>query len=177
LISEETSKLKGKSPFRAFTYIPGLAKRMGSTQKMTLSFRFKTEGIANLFSFVKILFWTDGHNILGLLPKGTPSAKQKSHSDMKMLIQPQDDYPNKWKTMVSVSDDVWYHIEVLFDNTAAAITIKLDGTAIVVDSPYGLSWPGNGNGPQMGLYSFDYGGSGSSTLVKIWFKDVVAGCP
>merc|ERR1719242_2316921 len=99
-----------------------------------------------------MLFWTDSGNMLGLLPPKHP----KGHGQYRLLTFIKDDYPNLWSKARQIEDDVWHHIRADFFPASRAVhiflnNVKLDEGTIPVNM---LSAT---NGPQIGIYSFDYG--------------------
>eukprot|EP00971_Amphidinium_carterae_P111258 2203738-Amphidinium_carterae.1 len=167
---------EGQSPYRAFAYAQFCNGQQyshcwGSKQDITFSFSFKADGIGQTGAFVKLLFWTDGGNMLGLLPPSHP----KAGGIYQLVTFMQDDYPNSWQGSLVVQDGRWYQVQVVFTPSTSSAAISIDGTmlgsgALPVDMLTATS------GPQIGVYSFDY----SSTAwpqdgVTLWLDDACIG--
>lgn len=153
----------GKTPYRAFAYLPFChGKSIGSctSPSFTFAVTFKTDSFAGWAAYAKLLFWTDAGNILGLLPPGAPGAR--GNSSYRLLIFPKDDYPNKWAGEMAIADGEWYDATVLVQGTTVTVTINGRSWS----SDLGVDFSKDSNGPQLGLYSFDYGGGGQRTAAQ-----------
>merc|ERR1712187_666328 len=80
-------------------------------------------GLLHIGAYVKLLFWTDSGNILGLLPPTHPDG----NGQLRLLTFPEDDYPNKWSKAVQIQDKAWTHIAVDFFPASRAVHIFLNG--------------------------------------------------
>ena len=104
-ISVDKSQGQGQSPYRAFAYAQFCNGRPYSEcwvglETVMFSFSFKTEGVQNIAAYVKLLFWTDGGNILGLLPPTHPNGQ----GQLRLVAFPTNDYPNAWANAVQIQD-------------------------------------------------------------------------
>ncbi|CAE7040531.1 eglS, partial [Symbiodinium natans] len=112
-----------------------------------------------LSAFVKLLFWTDSGNILGLVPPSHPKGSGK----LRLVSFITDDYPNSWQDEMEVEDDAWYHVTVTFRPGNSAVELKLQGvqfsSGVIPVNMLAMS-----SGPQLGVYSFEYSGSWPSAL-------------
>lgn len=154
-ISLARSTAGGKVPYRAFAYLPFChGAKMSSCLSTSFDFSvsFRTQGGSGWGAYVKLLFWTDSGNILGLLPPGAPGAK--GNLSYRLLIFPGDDYPNKWQNDIVIQDDEWYDVKVSIQGTVFTVSVG-DGKW---SADLGVDASGDSNGPQLGAYSFDYGG-------------------
>lgn len=145
----------GKAPYRAFAYLPfchGAKMSSCLSNDFSFSVSFRTDDMAGWGAYVKLLFWTDSGNILGLLPSGAPGAK--GSTSYRLLIFPKDDYPNNWQAEVVITDGQWYDANIHIQGTTA--TVSVAGGQWTAD--LGVDFSGDSNGPQVGAYSFDFGG-------------------
>jgi len=95
-ISVSKALAAGKVPYPAFAYLPFCGgKPMGTClpNDFVFSMSFRTDGMAGWAGYVKLLFWTDSGNILGLLPSGAPGAQ--GNESYRLVVFPSTDYPNK----------------------------------------------------------------------------------
>jgi len=80
-IQDDKADAQNKSPYRAFAYAQFCSGRPYSdcwtSDRVSFSFSFKTEGLAGLGAFGKLLFWTDAGNIAGFLPPRHPKGEGK----------------------------------------------------------------------------------------------------
>jgi len=177
-IKQKTSDMKGKIPYRAFSYVPicnGKSTGTCMPDAWSFAFSFMSEDFEKWTAFVKLFFWTDGHNFIGLLPAGSMFAKSSS---MQLIFGPTNDGPNGWAEAIDVNDNQWYNVQ--FDFTTTTVTMSLDGTVIIDKKAFGLNWKGDANGPQLGIYSFDINGqmsTASTDELKLHLKDITVGCP
>ena len=174
----------GGIPYRAFAYCPLCHGQQLSTcwpgsSVQTFAFSFKTAGLADWSAYVKLLFWTDAANILGLLPSGAVGASSLIRSaSPRLILFPTSDYPNGWSSELAIQDDVWYRVEIAITPTAsgqAIFDIAVNG-ASRGRSTLNVNVLGDTNGPQLGQYSFDFsGGSGSSAALALSLDGVCFG--
>merc|ERR1711907_154041 len=87
----------------------------------SFSVSFRTDDMAGWGAYVKLLFWTDSGNILGLLPGGAPGAK--GNTSYRLVIFPGDDYPNKWQGDITIQDGQWYDASVHVHSTSVTVTV------------------------------------------------------
>merc|ERR1719414_741832 len=148
---------KGKVPYRAFAYIQfcngDAYSKCWKSGITSFSFSFKTEGGSDIGAYVKLLFWTDAGNIVGLLPPSHP----KGAGSYKLITFPTDDYPNKWSDERQIADGTWYHLRVDFTPSTKAVALFLDGDKIGEGS-IPVNMLAASTGPQIGAYMFDFGG-------------------
>ena len=145
----------GKAPHRAFAYAQfcnGKAyKECWTSEKVTFSFSLMVEGLSLIGAYVKVLFWTDAGNILGLLPSSHPKGEGK----LRLITFMTDDYPNSWTAEKEIEESVWYHIQVVFTPATGAVELQLDSQPLDSGS-IPVNMLDATTGPQMGVYSFDY---------------------
>jgi len=157
-INIPSSIAKGKAPYRAFAYLPfcdggQMSSCWGSNQTQTFSFQFKTENLAAWTSYVSFLFWTDGGSILGLIPGAAPSSKNKNYT---LAVFPTDGWPNNWAAEMPLEDARSYSVSIAFTAGGGTMTkVSVDGKMIGQKS-LGVNILGDSNGPQLGVYQFDY---------------------
>lgn len=144
-----------KAPYRAFAYIQfcngDALSKCWKSQVMSFSFSFKTQGATDIGAYVKLLFWTDAGNIVGLLPPSHP----KAGGTYQLITFPRDDYPQKWSSSRRIGDGVWYHLRVDFRPATRSVVLFLDGDEIG-NGTIPVDMLGATSGPQIGVYSFDY---------------------
>ncbi|KAL9139754.1 putative conserved tandem cellulose binding domain [Amphidinium carterae] len=173
---EVPASAAGQTPYRAFAYAQlcngqPYSNCWGGMQDITFSFSFKADGIGQTGSFVKLLFWTDGGNLLGLLPPSHPNAG----GIYQLVTFMQDDYPNSWQGSLVVQDGRWYHVEVVFTPSTSSAAISIDGTSLG-SGTLPVSMLTASNGPQIGVYSFDYSGiAWPQDGVTLWLDDACVG--
>jgi len=149
----------GRAPYRAFAYVPfcdgaAISSCWSSGQTQTFSFEFQTENIAQWTSYVSFLFWTDGGGILGIVPPKAPSAKDKV--DTSLVLFPTDGWPNNWLTNMTIVDNKWYTVSIDFTTGGGTMTkVSVDGQ-MLGEKSLGVNVLGDSNGPQIGVYQFDY---------------------
>lgn len=166
---------KGHIPYRAFAYLPFCHGADISTcwdsGKHSFSFDLMTESMAGWGIYVKLFFWSDSGNIIGLLPPGAPGAKQHNPpvTTYSLVAFPDSDYPNNFKGQMAITDATWYHIECLFDGKS--VTLNVNGTAVGTSTIGAVG--STSNGPQIGMYGFDYGGTSTSDSTSIFMKNMV----
>jgi len=173
---EVPSSARGQSPYRAFAYAQLCNGQQYSNcwsgmQDISLSFSFKTDGVAHVSAFIKMLFWTDGGNLLGLLPP----AHAKAGGLYQLISFMQDDYPNNWNNSLVIQDGRWYHVEVVLSPSVSMASIFVDGTSLG-SGTLPVNMLAATNGPQVGVYSFDYGAaSWPEDGVTLWLDDACVG--
>ena len=157
------SEAKGKVPYRAFAYLPFARFDEDISGDFTVSFPFKTRGARSFGAYTKLFFWGDGVNFLGLLPPGAPGAKSSDQNALRLVVFPEDDFPNQWEGEVVVEDEgKWINVELKI-TTGDEVKITVLGkswTKTFKDARFLES----SNGPQLGVYSFDYGGNAKGQL-------------
>merc|ERR1740129_2534815 len=118
-----------------------------------------------------LLFWTDGGNILGLLPPTHPNGQ----GQLRLVAFPTNDYPNAWANAVQIQDGSWYHLQIEFTPSSQAVRVRLDGVELS-SGTVPVDMAAATHGPQLGVYSFDYG---SQQLpeggFKLWLDDACVG--
>jgi len=150
------SLAKGKAPYRAFAYVPfcdgaQIGTCWGASQTQTFSFEFRTENLAEWTSYVSFLFWTDGYSILGFIPGKAPPSKNKNFT---LAFFPDDGWPHNWASDMPLEDNRWYSVSIAFTpGTMARVTV--DGK-MVGQKNLNVNIRGDSNGPQIGVYQFDY---------------------
>lgn len=174
-IKTTLEQAKGHIPYRAFAYLPFCygadISSCWSSGKHSFSFDLMTADMATWGIYVKLLFWSDSGNIIGLLPPGAPGAKQHNPpvTTLSLIGFPSTDYPNEFQGQVAIEDGAWYHIECLF--SGKSVTVSVNGTALATATVGAVG--STSNGPQIGMYGFDYGGSGTSDSTSIFMKNMV----
>lgn len=152
-------------PYRAFAYLPFCkGQPMASCGwaagvEKVLTFQLRADGAADWAAYVKLLFWTDSGNILGMLgPKAAGSTAEGSGS-VWLVAFPNGDYPNGWAASMPIVDGRNYAVQVTFKPLGGSnmlVSIHIDGVPL-----HTASIPTNAlvdsNGPQLGVYSFDHG--------------------
>merc|ERR1719291_962015 len=156
MISVTAAQAAKKSPYRAFAYCQFCMGRpykecWGKEKAVRFSFSFKTAGVAQIGAYVKLLFWSDSGNILGLIPPKHPNGQGK----LRLVTFIEDDYPNTWAKEVEVQDGRWYHVEVEFLPSSNEARVSLDGNQLD-RSKLPVTMLSESSGPQIGVYSFDY---------------------
>eukprot|EP00463_Aulacantha_scolymantha_P001646 TRINITY_DN2276_c0_g1_i1.p1 TRINITY_DN2276_c0_g1~~TRINITY_DN2276_c0_g1_i1.p1 ORF type:complete len:78 (-),score=13.12 TRINITY_DN2276_c0_g1_i1:155-388(-) len=69
---------------------------------------------------------------------------------------------------MAIADGTWYRVECLF--SGSSVTLNVNGTKIATST---ISAVGTtDNGPQIGMYGFDYGGDQTSDSTSIFLKDM-----
>uniref|UniRef100_A0A7S0FTC9 CBM1 domain-containing protein n=1 Tax=Pyrodinium bahamense TaxID=73915 RepID=A0A7S0FTC9_9DINO len=175
-ISVDGAEAQGKVPYRAFAYAQfcngkPYSECWAGQEKVSFSFSFKAEGMDQIGAYVKLLFWTDAGNILGLLPPKHP----KGNGQLRLLAFMTDDYPNAWSAEVPIQAGSWHHAEIDFAPASQAVSISLDG-AKMADGTIPVNMLAASNGPQIGVYSFDFGGQPwPQEAVKLWLSDACVG--
>lgn len=170
------SLAKGVIPYRAFAYAQFCNGRpytecWAGQEKVSFSFSFKMEGANDIGAYVKLLFWTDSGNILGLLPPQHPNGE----GHFRLIAFMTTDYPNSWSQELQIQDQSWYHVQVDFTPASQGVAIRVNGAGfahgtIPVDMLEAT------NGPQIGVYSFDFGGGQwPEEGFKLWLDDVCVG--
>jgi len=173
------AQASGKVPYRAFAYVQfcnGQSLSSCWSGDVEFSFSFQTRGIQDIGAYVKMLFWTDAGNIIGLVPVNHPKGDGK----YRFVTFIQDDYPNQWADEIEIMDNVWYRVQVTFkpqSNNGVVISLTEVGGAEKLQSVGSV--PVNmldaGNGAQIGAYSFDYGNLWPGDEVKMSIKDICVG--
>jgi len=139
------------------------------------SFSFQTKYIQDIGAYVKMFFWTDSGNILGLLPVNHP----KGDGRYRLVTFIQDDYPNRWTDEVEIQDHVWYRIQMTFRPQTNGIVVSLlgaDGVEMLhSEGTIPVDMLAQSTGPQMGIYSFDFGKVWPADEVKMSIKDICLG--
>lgn len=153
----------GKNPYRAFAYLPlcqhkatrgCLSSKEKSDKAFTLAFSFRTTSVVDWGAYVKLIFWTDGGNLVGLIPPSIHKEESKKNK-IALVTFPQDDYPNAWTDKVYIEDNTWYSVKIKFEESGKT-TIKVAGTGLVSKNEnYGVNVMSENNGPQLGFYHFD----------------------
>jgi hypothetical protein len=155
-INVDKSQGEGKAPYRAFAYAqfcngkPYSACWQGK-EKVSFSFSFKVAGLDDIGAYIKLLFWTDSGNIIGLLPPKHP----RSSGSLRLVAFIRDDYPNEWSDEVVIQEQTWYHLRIDFFPASSGASVFLDG-AKVGDGKIPVDMLGASNGPQIGVYGFDF---------------------
>merc|ERR1712224_371918 len=72
---------------------------------------------------------------------------------------PQDDLPNTRLGEMVIEDGQWYDAHISFNSGAVTLTV---GEFSWTNPNFGVDIGGDGDGPQLGVYSFDYGGQRTS---------------
>jgi len=155
-ITVSRAEAGGRVPYRAFAYLPFChGKQMSAClgKEFDFSVTFRTDGMAGWAGYVKLLFWTDAGNILGLLPAGAPGAQ--GNESYRLVVFPTTDYPNKWQGDVVIQDGQWYDAKIHVSGTS--VTVSVAGGKWTKD--LGIDFSKDSNGPQLGAYSFDYQGA------------------
>mmetsp|Transcript_48021 Transcript_48021/g.89916 ORF Transcript_48021/g.89916 Transcript_48021/m.89916 type:complete len:640 (+) Transcript_48021:77-1996(+) len=143
-----------KMPYRAFAYAQfcnGKAYSECWTGDATFTFSLMVAGVSQTGAYVKVLFWTDAGNILGLIPPSHPKGEGK----LRLVAFMTDDYPNSWEFEMDIQESTWYHIQVVFKPTTGGVDISIDG-ATLGSGTVPVNMLAATNGPQIGVYSFDY---------------------
>jgi len=165
MLTVDKSQAQGKNPYRAFAYLP-LCQHTATIncapdKDFTFAFSFRTTGLEGWGAYVKLLFWTDGGNLVGLIPTGSAAGKNKGFSKLTLVTFMQDDYPNNWQDQVEVQDGKWYSVQVRFHGDK--VTVEVPGTGLSsTNENFGVNVWTEQNGPQLGVYHFDIGGDYTS---------------
>lgn len=176
MISMSAGQAQGKVPYRAFAYAQfcngqQYSSCWGADETLSFSFSLMVSGLDEMGAYVKLLFWTDSGNILGLLPPNHP----KGNGDLRLLAFMNDDYPNSWRDELVIHSGSWYHVRVDFTPRTQGVAIFVNGVQFSLDS-IPVNMLGASNGPQVGIYSFDFGGgSWPSQSVEISLSDACMG--
>jgi hypothetical protein len=177
-ISMKETQANGVIPYRAFAYMQfcnGQPMRNCLNGDVDLSFSFQTRNIRDIGAYVKILFWTDSGNILGLVPLNHPKGDGK----YRLVTFIQDDYPNHWSDEVEIRDREWYRIQLKFKLQTNGIVVSLSevgGSEILrSEGVIPVNMLAASTGPQLGIYSFDFGKVWPSAEVALSFRDMCLG--
>jgi len=120
---------------------------------------------------VKLFFWGDGGNdVLGLLPPKAANSQGK----FQFITYPSNDYPNAWKSAVDIQDGKWYRVEMTFKPANNGIDISFDGMS-QGGGTIRQGMLGHGNGPQIGVYSFDHGRTYGTDSWELHLRDMCLG--
>jgi len=171
-IKVTSSQAKGHIPYRAFAYLPfcygAPMSSCWTTGKHNFTFNLMTDDMEGWGIYVKLFFWTDSGNIIGLLPPGAPGAKQHKPpvTTYSLIAFPDSDYPNNFKGQLAIKDKTWYRIECIF--SGSSVTLNVNGQTIGTSDVSGVGT--TENGPQFGMYGFDYGGTSTSDSTSIFLK-------
>jgi hypothetical protein len=164
------SVAQGGSPYRACAFVSFCNGRpigeCWTTPEIKFSFSFKTSGLAAMTAYVKLFFWTDNGNMLGLLPP----SHSKAGGQYKLITFPQDDFPNYWKSEMVIQDNSWYHMEVTFHPETKGVTLMLNGAMLDESTIPAANMLTDSNGPQLGAYVF-----GSQANFDLWIHDTCIG--
>jgi endoglucanase len=118
-----------------------------------------------------MLFWTDSGNILGLLPPEHPMGE----GQLRLIAFPTNDYPNEWSGEASIEENLWYHVQVKFSPLSRAVRVSLNGMYLG-ERTIAVNMLGASEGPQIGMYSFDYRGqTWPDTGLKLWINNACVG--
>eukprot|EP00931_Biecheleriopsis_adriatica_P077834 TRINITY_DN5131_c0_g1_i4.p1 TRINITY_DN5131_c0_g1~~TRINITY_DN5131_c0_g1_i4.p1 ORF type:complete len:940 (-),score=148.59 TRINITY_DN5131_c0_g1_i4:208-3027(-) len=176
-ISMDASQAQSKVPYRAFAYAQfcngqPYSNCWRSEEMVSFSFSFKAStGLEQIGAYVKLLFWTDSGNILGLLPPQHP----KGNGQLRLLAFMNDDYPNSWAHEMVIQVGTWYHVQIDFAPATKGVDIKIDGAAWSAGT-IPVNMLEATNGPQIGIYSFDFGGGAwPQEPVKLSLRDACIG--
>jgi len=90
---------------------------------MSYSFSLKVSDFSVLGQVGQLLFWSEGWNLLGLLPPSNNGGKARVAAFMA------DDVPTSWAHAVDVEEDKWYKVKVDF-TPSSGVTISLDGVKL-----------------------------------------------
>jgi len=181
-ISTTRAVALNKSPYRAFAYLPFCNGNSmdtcwpGSTTQ-TFTFSFKPSGLQDWHAYVKLFFWTDGGNILGLLPPGAAAVAGQAETRSQLIFFPGGDYPNTWDSSIYIDDNEWYNIAVEITPVGGTSNYSISvNNQLISSKVLPVNVLGSTNGPQIGQYSFDYaGGSGSSNQLNLSLKNMCLG--
>jgi len=164
----------GVMPYRAFAYAQfcnGKAySECWTTGEAAFSFSLMVRGVSQTGAFVKVLFWTDSGNILGLVPASHPKGEGK----LRLVAFMTDDYPNSWDFELEISESTWYHIQVAFQASTGAAEVSVNGV-VLGSGTLPVNMLAATTGPQIGIYSFDYGTSWPAEGVVLSLADVCIG--
>eukprot|EP00439_Symbiodinium_sp_Y106_P025125 s5851_g3.t1 len=164
----------GVMPYRAFAYAQfcnGKAySECWTTGEAAFSFSLMVRGVSQTGAFVKVLFWTDSGNILGLVPASHPKGEGK----LRLVAFMTDDYPNSWDFELEISESTWYHIQVAFQASTGAAEVSVNGV-VLGSGTLPVNMLAATTGPQIGIYSFDYGTSWPADGVVLSLADVCIG--
>lgn len=175
-INTTLAQAKGHTPYRAFAYLPfcygeSISSCWGSGDH-SFTFDLMTKDMSGWGIYVKLFFWTDSGNIIGLLPPGAIGAKQHNPpvTTYSIIAFPDSDYPNNFKGQIAIVDETWYHIECKFSGTSVTLNVNQTTVATSTISAVGTT----DNGPQLGMYGFDFSGSvHSSVSTGIFMKNLM----
>merc|ERR1712187_916438 len=171
------ARAEGKTPYRAFVYTKFCNGKLLSDcgwaegKTMKFSFSIKSENMKNNGNYVKTLFWTDNGNILGFVPSQHPNGDGK----YRLITFPDGDYPHKWEKEMEIEDNSWYRIGVQFTPGANSVEVAVNGIPMGSGKVPKNMLEEKENGPQLEVYSFNYGSKGTSDSIKFHLKDVCVG--
>ena len=168
-----TDGLQGRAPGRSFAYMSGLtdSKFWAHGAEPTFSFDFISPQAS--IDYIKLLFWTDGFNYLGVADN--TNCADKSTDNMYLQFFPTSDNCGKTSHTLKIEPLKKYKIFVKF---SAKIHIGVtDENHNILTTAVGGSRPTEmQHGPQFGLYAFDYTSRLSATSVDFKFGNVCMGC-
>jgi len=173
-ITVHKAMAEGRNPYRAFAYmqlcngIPHSQCWMQSS--ISFSFSFKTQGLSQLGTYVKLLFWTDTGNIFGLLPAAHPNGEGK----FRLIVFPSDNYPTSWKHEAEINDNKWFHLQIDFSPSTRAVATYLDGAKLGnVSIPVDMLEANKA--PQIGVFSYDNSSKAWPGDFTLWLHDMCIG--
>jgi len=174
---EVPSTASGKTPYRAFAYMQFCNGQSNSQcwtglNDVSFSFSFKTSGMSQISAFLKLLFWTDGGNILGVLPPSHPNGEGL----FRLISFMGDDYPNSWAQSMVIEENTWYHVEVVFAPSTGVASVSVGGTSLG-SADLGVNMLSATTGPQIGVYLFDFypPSTWPQSGVNLWLNDMCVG--
>ncbi|KAF0692594.1 Aste57867_16335 [Aphanomyces stellatus] len=143
----------GGSPWRSFAYLEpcGPDKANACVEELLLSFQL--HNVATWPGYIKLLFFGDSANVLGLWP----------NKGMTLLGFPHGDQPSAWDGEVALQDGAWYDVRVTF---AAGVPMELE----VVNGDEAALWHPSDptinaqSRAQLGLYTWAPPGAPEVTL-------------
>jgi hypothetical protein len=83
--------------------------------------------------------------------------------------------PTLGKKSMEIEDERWYRIEVDFTPGPNSVEVAVDGVPMGSGTVPKNMLEEKENGPQLGVYSFDYGEHWSADNIKFHLKDVCVG--
>jgi len=173
-ITVDNAMAEGKSPYRAFAYMQlcnGLPHSQCWMQdSISISFSFKTQGLSQIGTYLKLLFWTEASTIFGLLPPAHPKGGGK----FRLIVFPGDNYPTSWKHEAEIEENKWFQLQIIFSPSTQAVAAYLDG-AQLGDARIPVNMLEANNAPQIGVYSYASSDKAWPGGFALWLHDMCIG--
>ncbi|KAF0699854.1 Aste57867_9630 [Aphanomyces stellatus] len=105
----------GGWPWRAFAYLEPCGPDQSNRCVDELTFSFKFDHVSTWSGYIKLLFFGDGHDVLGLWP----------NQRMKLVGFPRGDLPVTWQHETTLVENAWYDVRVRFHHAASSMDVEL----------------------------------------------------